>query len=392
MLPGDTTGPPTGPVRFRVVSRTTLVGPEDRQRLGLDHWPDGTVGRIRRDGRIVTVAPNGDGLARTELVLPRWRDRVAGRRLSVRLRPHGSPSQPAPGAARGTATAGPEGPVVPGLGVLTATKDRVGGLREPADYAAGGPVLYDPGRDLALLVYHAEEYRSGEPRHFYSSLGLAVSRDGAASWTDLGRIVRAELPAEAAARSWGPVEMGPGTLVATDDRLVLLFGDFRDDGRRVNLAAAAAPRAAVLDAAAQGESVAWHKWDGVAFSQPGLGGRAAELMGPATTFGQVKWTDAVHLGRRRTWALVATTNFMGSWTLVLTTSVDGVRWSRPTVVEGSQSDVEALYVSTHGPLTRAEAKEFGPDGFAVLRVCSASGDHARWGDAVLERLVLRPTA
>ena len=251
---------------------------------------------------------------------------------------------------------------------------------------------FDAERDLALLVYHAEEHRAGEPMDFYSSLGLAVSRDAGTTWTDLGRIVRAELPEGRSARSWGPVEMGPGTLLDTGDRFVVLFGDFRADGRRVNLAAAAAPRTAVLDAAAQGRSVEWHKWDGTGFVEPGLGGRAAELMGPATTFGQVKWTDAVRLARSRRWALVATTNFMGSWTLVASTSLDGVVWSRPTVVEGSQSDAEALYVSTHGPLTRRESKELGPDGFAVVRVVSEHGAYDRWDDAVVERLVVAPTA
>ncbi len=384
MLPGDVTGPASGPARFRIVSRTTLLDADDRRRLGLDHWPDGTVGRFLRDGRVVTVGPNGDGLARTEFVLPRWRDRFAGRRLSLRPATHGAST-----ARRPTPT--PEGPDVPGFGVLTAAQEPIGTLREPADYAAGGPVVYDAGRDLALLVYHAEAHRAGEPRHFYSSLGLAASRDGGVLWTDLGRVVRAELAADAAARSWGPVEMGPGTLVDAGDRFVLLFGDFRADGRRVNLAAAAAPRDAVLDAAAAGKCVEWRKWDGSSFSEPGLGGRAEELMGPATTFGQVKWTDAVRLRRSRRWALVASTNFMGSWTLVASTSVDGVHWSGPAVVEGSQSDDEALYVSTHGPLTRAESKELGPDGFAVVRVVSRQGAYARWEDAEVERLVVAPT-
>lgn len=388
MLPGDVPGPSKGHERFQVVSRTTLVDAEGRRRLGLDHWPDGTVGRFLRDGRIVTVGPNGDGLARTELVLPRWSDRarklLADRRLSVRARPHGA----APVAAAGR----PAGPEVPGLGNLTSAHGRVGSMQEPADYVAGGPVLFDAARDLALLVYHAEEHLEGEPRHFYSSLGLAASRDGGVSWADLGRVVRAELPSARAARSWGPVEMGPGTLVDAGEQLVLLFGDFRADGQRVNLAAAAAPRHTVLDAAARGERVGWHKWDGTSFAEPGLGGRAAELMGPATTFGQVKWTDAVQLQRRSRWALVATTNFMGAWTLVTSTSTDGVSWTPPTVVEGSRSSAEALYVSAHGPLTRAESNELGPDGFAVLRVVSRLGAYGRWEDAEVERLVVRPTS
>jgi hypothetical protein len=35
------------------VSRTTLVDAEGRRHLGLHHWPDGTIGRFVRDGRIV---------------------------------------------------------------------------------------------------------------------------------------------------------------------------------------------------------------------------------------------------------------------------------------------------------------------------------------------------
>ena len=388
MLPGDVTGPATGHGRFRVVSRTTLVDAEGRRHLGLHHWPDGTIGRFVRDGRIVTVGPNGDGLARTEFTLPRWSDRLtkrfAGVQLSLRARPHGP-------AAAGSSATQPSGPEVLGLGTLTEAHGRISHMKEPADYMAGGPVFYDADRDLALLVYHAEEHAGGDPRDFFSSLGLAASRDGGSTWTDLGRIVRAQLPASAASRTWGPVEMGPGALLWTDDRLVVLFGDFRDDGRRVNLAAASAPRRELLDAAAQGRCVEWRKWDGRSFAEPGLGGRSAELLSAFATYGQVAWTDAAWLHHRQRWALVAATNFMGAWVLVVITTTDGVRWSAATVVEGSRCEAEALYVSAHEPLTPAEASELGPDGFAVLRVVSSRGGYDRWDDAFVERLVVAPS-
>jgi len=370
------------------VSRTTFGDTAARRLLGLDHWPDGTIGRFVRNGRIVTVGPNGDGLARTEFTLPRWSDRLtkrfAGAPLSLRARPHGT-------AAARTSPPEPTGPEVPGLGTFTETRGRISNMKEPADYTAGGPVFYDADRDLALLVYHAEEHADGEPRDFFSSLGLAASRDGGSTWTDLGRIIRAQLPASAASRSWGPVEMGPGTLLWTDDRLVVLFGDFHDNGRRVNLAAASAPRRELLDAALQGRCVEWRKWDGTSFATPGLGGRSAELMSPFATYGQVAWTDAAWLRNRQRWALVAATNFMGAWVLVVSTTTDGVRWSTATVVEGSRCEAEALYVSAHEPLTRAEANELGPDGFAVLRVVSSLGGYDRWEDAVVERLVVAPS-
>lgn len=387
MLTGDAPRLLAGHVRFRVLSRSTVLDADGRRRLGLDHWPDGTVGRFLRDGKIVTVGPNGDGLARTELVLPRWRDRVPDVRLSLRPQHHRAPGQ----QVRSRPPAAPGAPEVHGFGVLATTHDRIGTMHEPADYVAGGPVHFDAERDLALLAYHAEEHAAGEPRDFYATLGLAASRDGGATWTDLGRIVRAELPRSASARSWGPVEMGPGTMLWTEDRLVVLFGDVRADGRRVNLAAAAAPRREVLDAAARGSGVGWRKWDGTAFATPGLGGRAAELLDARATFGQVAWTSAVRQRRRRRWVLVATTTYMGAWTLTTSTSTDGVHWSRPTVVEGSRCEHEALYVSAHGPLTRSEVRELGPDGFAVLRVVSRRGAYGRWEDAEVERLVVAPT-
>ena len=130
---------------------------------------------------------------------------------------------------------------------------------------------------------------------------------------------------------------------------------------------------------------------GIEIAQPGLGGRSAELLDPATTFGQVTWTDTVWLPRRRRWVLVATTTFMGSWTLTVSASSDGVRWSVPTVVEGSRNRSESLYVSAHAPLTRDERREAGPDGFVVLRVVSERGAYGRWDDAAVERLVLSPT-
>ena len=345
------------PVRYRVAGRSTVLDVARRRALGLDHWPDGTVGTVLRRGRLVSVGANGTRLARAERAVPRWWRRA-------------HPAWDTP------------------FGTVVATAGTVDDVRDTPDYLAGGPLFYDRDRDLMLLVYHAETHRADDPQRFYATLGLAASSDGGATFRDLGRIVRPEIAPTEAARIARPVEVGPGSLVALDDRFVVVFHDFRPDGRRVNLAAASADRTEVLDAAARGRSVRWAKFDGTGFSEPALGGRAEELMPMDRPFNGIEWSAAAPVDDG--WILVGSTSYFGVWSLTVSRTTDGVSWSAPTVVNGSRSDDEGLYVSASAPLTAEERAEAGPGGLLVHRVLSATGGYGRWDDARLERLVLRP--
>jgi len=334
---------------------------------------------MRRKGRIVSIGANGDGFARMERSIPRWwnqRSETSDPRFS-------SGRRAAAMLDDARTNIGP-------LGTVTSAKSQVGGLKEPADYVAGGPIYHDRSTDTTLLVYHAEHHFAEDPQRFYATLGLACSRDGGRSFCDLGRIVSSELTQNAAARSPRPVEMGPGTLLLVDGYLMVLFRDFRNDYSRVNLAAARAPLVEVLTAAQRGDGVEWRKFDGTRFTEPGLGGHPGELLPIHSPYNGIEWADAIWLESKNCWAMVTSAVYFDIWSLTVTLSTDGLHWSPPAVVQGSRSREEALYVSLTPTLSAQDRVETGPDGLIAYRVVSASGGFDRWSDARLERLVLQP--
>ncbi|MFM7068780.1 MAG: hypothetical protein ACKOYM_04890 [Actinomycetes bacterium] len=343
--------------QFRVDHAEVVVTAAERQAKNLTHWPDGTIGSVRRKGQLISIGPNGSGLARSEQPVHRWwrrqRDQSA-------------------------------------MGQITGTDGVVDALRSPADYVAGGPLHYEANADLLVLVYHAEEHPDGDPTRFYATLGLAASTDGGHRFTDLGRVVRPELPPEAAARASGPVEMGPGSLLVTAEQYIVLFHDFLPNGRRINLAAAAAPRDELIEAARRGESIEWKKYDGSSFTTPAWGGRATELLPAVIGTDAVEWMDTVWLPDQQCWAMVASSSVFGAWTLTTAYSYDGVRWSQPRVVRGSRSLAEALYVSIDRSALLSRRTPRSSSELAVFRVISPSGGYQRWDDAEVERLVLVP--
>lgn len=148
-------------------------------------------------------------------------------------------------------------------------------------YIGGGPVYQVPqGRTGAgnwLLVYHAEY---NDPAYFM--LGLAISYDRGEHWTDIGEIIRFNMPFSYGGTS-APFAIGdPPLVIAPDGKyFYVYFQDWFQDGTATMSSVARASIDSVLQAAFGGErhyAAPFTKLYQGAWDQPGLGGLSTDLL------------------------------------------------------------------------------------------------------------------
>jgi hypothetical protein len=148
-------------------------------------------------------------------------------------------------------------------------------------YIGGGPVYQvPPGRVGAgnwLLVYHAE-YNNPN----YYQLGLAISSDKGLHWTDIGEVIRFNMPFSYQG-SPASAAIGDPPLVTSPDGkyFYLYFQDWLINGVYTNTSVARAPIDEVLrDAFGGGAHFAapFKKYYRGAWDQPGIGGASTDLI------------------------------------------------------------------------------------------------------------------
>ena len=173
------------------------------------------------------------------------------------------------------------------------------------DYAAGGPVLTvtsASGASGILHVYHGESHGgtcSGLGQCFYSSLGMALSKDGGATFSKLGEILQPWVPRSLVLNANQNLDVGGGTLLIADGNgqhiaslaaadpantfLYVFFSDFDPSApapcnQDACLAVARAPLATVVADAFAGNTAAFpalfKKLYKGAFTEPGTSGDA----------------------------------------------------------------------------------------------------------------------
>jgi len=173
------------------------------------------------------------------------------------------------------------------------------------DYAEGGPVLAvhsASGAAGLLHIYHGEWQGgrcSGLGKCFYSSLGLALSNDGGASFAKLGEIVQPFVTRSTVINANENFDVGGGTLLIADGEgrhianlasadtastyLYVFYTDFDPSAAASGscssdacLAVARAPLAAVIANAFDGKSATFptlfKKFYQGGFTEPGTGG------------------------------------------------------------------------------------------------------------------------
>ena len=321
-----------------------VVDHDTRVALGLTHWVDGTMGFDRRGGRETVIAPNGPRLARHRLDLGGFADGLQARDIEI------------------------EG----------------GGWRP--DHASGGPLFRDEATGRLLLVYHGEYFAAGDPTDFYAYIGLAASDDDGTSFTDLGAIITSELAEDDPARPH-PLEVGAGAYAICDGWFLVFTQERGAQPRyhRRNLLVARARVDDVLAATRRGRAPAFTKYHDGAFSQPGLGGLASEVLPSGSD--PVLWCDAAWIEPIQQVLLVYSTvvpmpDGTHEWNHAAAVSPDGVHWSPSTRLYPATTKDELIYltIDSGGPDQRCITGST----FDVYRVRSAAP--YRWDDAVLERV------
>jgi hypothetical protein len=163
-------------------------------------------------------------------------------------------------------------------------------------YIGGGPVYQVPqgqvGAGNWLLVYHAEY---NEPAYFL--LGLAISSDHGLHWTDIGEIIRYNMPFSYKGPP-APGAIGDPPLVISPDGkyFYVYFFDWLKSGANTMVSVARAPVSAVLQAAFGGSvhsAAPFFKYYVGNWDQPGIGGISTDLS-PTSRWGggeNVAWNS-----------------------------------------------------------------------------------------------------
>jgi hypothetical protein len=350
-LAGAAPGPGWAQTLVRVEAPRVLLGAGS---LGLRFFPDSSLFCETVRGQPVCAAADGGRAGAPE----------QGSILLTGALDHLVPLQ------GGEAEASLHGPADPG-GAFTEAFER--------DYVGGGPLLWDAHSDTLLHAYHAEyHFDRGRGADFYSSIGLAVSRDGGRSFSRLGLIVRPAIPPEQHVRT----PTSAGTLVPVGDQLYLYYGDLSADrtcdgspqGGLPCLALASAPRAAVLQAAASGQAVPWHKYYHGAFGEPGIGGNFSPLV-VADAGHWLRWPDVKRDAASGWFFMVYAAGNNG---LELRTSRDGLVWGAALPILAAPPDTAINYPSI---VELAHASP-GPGGKARFALTIAYAGIAREGGRI----------
>ena len=291
---------------FVLGPREVIQTPAQRIAAGLQYWPDGLIDARNVSGNYVFYGAQGEQV--------------------------GQPAHPV--RTTGTLTTPYRSPVHQPFTTLQAF-----------NYVAGGPVYRDPQTGMHLMIYHAETYLAG-PTVFTVSLGLAKSTDCGNTWQDLGLILQPQDRTQ-------HCDMNGGTFAVNGTDLFVWHKDRDNIGFKYNCVAKA-ELADVLANARAGLTTQFLKWDGTAFTQPGLGGPAVALMpgNPAGGWFSVTWNTF-----RQKWVMIGvdvTTQPVSN--LFWSESPDGIAWSAREVLATGAATYPSL-VGT-GPNAKITGQTF----------------------------------
>jgi hypothetical protein len=273
----------------------------ERNSAGLSIWPDGNMGFYQYSGQNRMAGPNSGNIGVTQV--------TSSNLISS---------------------------------VVTANTP-ISSLKEPANYAGGGPVYNDSANGRLLMFYHGEIWPGGDSNRTWAFIGMAKSTDGGGSWTDLGRIVTPNIQVSSPTYQ-GPADVLGAPYIIKDGYFYVYFKDQIDDGlygQTINYAVARASVADVLNAANTGGVASFQKYYGGSFSQPGIGGLSQNII---TGFPATRWADVIYLQKLNQYAMVFSVGNENEWWHMISLSNDGINWFAPNALYGKLSQ-PGLYLS-----------------------------------------------
>jgi hypothetical protein len=326
--------------QFTPTSPQTIVTQAQRVADSLNTWTDGNIGFYRYAGQDRVVAPNGSQIGLTTSTTSNFLNSVIDPTITI------------------------------------------GSMKEAVNYASGGPIYNDTANNRLIMFYHAENTTVGG---FWASIGMAVSTDGGATWTDLGRIIKPNLAIDSP-NNVSAVDVMGAPYMIKDGYFYVYFRDTLDTGiaggSAVNLAVARASVADVVNAANTGDVTSFQKFYGGSFSQPGLGGYSQNI---AVGYPPIRWCDVIQLQQINRYAIVFTTESSGQYTMGIGTSQDGLGWF-PADRLGDYTTRELIYITASSDnYSSPRVVPSSSNQFYIYRTNSVSSTD-RWTDTNIEKI------
>lgn len=357
-----------------------------RTSLRLDHWIDGTFGVLRTPQTVLMCSPNGPrtALHRCEIGAGEDAPSIDHSFLTSRLVAPDASIEPRDRTDHGNSR-----------GSLHGSDGRA------FDHASGGPIVELPGCPNPVMIYHAEQFRDGNPDRFRASLGWAEiesAEDGSIRLTDLGIVVA---PPDDDDHPDRLVDVGSGPTVLWHDHVWVFYPVRSDVDARCALGAARVSIDDAVNAVTSGRAPTFRT----------VGANPAANTGPVDPTGSegaigpaigtvppdlapnarpwIAWLDVaiieptdqlimVHSApRRRPDGTV-------EWNLWLRISSDGRSWSSGQALLDTSTPDELLYVTIDAG-TESQRTIRGSL-FTIYYTRSPSAD--RWSDARIERIAV----
>jgi hypothetical protein len=326
--------------QFTPTSPQTVVTQAQRVANSLNTWTDGNIGFFRYSGQDRVAAPNGSQIGLTTSTTSNFLNSVIDPSITI------------------------------------------GSMKEAVNYASGGPIYNDSANNRLIMFYHAENTTVGG---FWASIGMAVSTDGGATWTDLGRIIKPNLAIDSP-NNVSAVDVMGAPYMIKDGYFYVYFRDTLDTGiaggSPVNLAVARASVADVVNAANTGDVTSFQKFYGGSFSQPGLGGYSQNI---AVGYPPIRWCDVIQLQQINRYAIVFTTESSGQYTMGIGTSQDGLGWF-PADRLGDYTARELIYITASSDnYSSPRVVTSSSNQFYIYRTNSVNSAD-RWTDTNIEKI------
>jgi hypothetical protein len=231
------------------------------------------------------------------------------------------------------------------------------------NYAGAGGVYYDVPSGILIQLYHGEYWYGGgsvEWLPFYSSLGIAFSKDQGKTWRKLGQVISGAAPRAKRCQN----DIGTGSLVLKSDGYLYVY--YTDLAAPCNNASIGLARAKLSDIVSAAQTGAFHgtsgsvfmKYYNGSFSQPGVinpsqpalgGGSFTPLFSQGSdgwpTMSSVTYDSAI---QQYVMTYIAGWENGSETGVALRFSPDGINWSDATIFNFGNTAFYPSLLNTSG--------------------------------------------
>ena len=333
---------------------TTILSTEDRKRLELTYGPDGNIAAVTVEGTKYFYFASGgpNGKART-----------------VRVKKSNMFTND-----------------------ITSENVKLD-IKDPKFvYAAFGALFYDEKLDGYIAFYHGEEKPFKGKRNFYTSIGIAYSKDGL-NFEDRGIILETALKKRELVFA---ADLGGATFTIVNGNIFLYIKDTMPDAKQIPLSVAKCNLDDLRKSIKNKITPKFSKYYQGKFDQPGLGGLSSAILKVPS---YLRWPAVSYnpdLGIFQMVFSQSSVNWKNSKHSYLhyTYSFDGITWNEPKIIrsetelneDGGHNGAEFQYPTLYDPSLHSSYLNDGD--LEVFYIYSKFEGAKRWKDGVLKKFNL----